>query len=90
MSFGLDTIVHATTNALATIRVPTLVLHGASDPLIEVDSARQFAAAIPGSILTIYPEVGHLPQIEIPERSARDVAAFLAVHPAVAQSTGPG
>ena len=85
MSFGLDTIAHATADALATIRVPTLVLHGASDPLIEVDSAKQFAAAIPGSILTIYPEVGHLPQIEIPERSARDVAAFLAAHPAVAQ-----
>jgi pimeloyl-ACP methyl ester carboxylesterase len=27
--------------------------------------------------LITYPKVGHLPQIEIPQRSAADVAAFL-------------
>jgi pimeloyl-ACP methyl ester carboxylesterase len=74
----------ATADALARIRVPTLVLHGAADPLIDVESGRKFATSIPGATLIVYPDVGHLPQIEIPERSARDVAAFLAAHRAPA------
>jgi pimeloyl-ACP methyl ester carboxylesterase len=45
--------------------------------LIEPAAARKFAAAIPGAQLILYPQVGHLPQIEIPQRSAADVAAFL-------------
>jgi pimeloyl-ACP methyl ester carboxylesterase len=72
----------ATADVLGTIQVPTLVLHGESDVLIEPASARKFAAAIPGAKLIIYPQVGHLPQIEIPQRSAADVAAFLETPPA--------
>jgi pimeloyl-ACP methyl ester carboxylesterase len=45
--------------------------------LIEPASAKKFAAAIPGARLLTYPHVGHLPQIEIPQRSAADVADFL-------------
>jgi len=48
----------------------------------EPASARKFAAAIPGAKLITYPHVGHLPQIEIPQRSAADVAAFLEAQPA--------
>ena len=40
------------------------------------------AKAIPGAKLITYPRVGHLPQIEIPQRSADDVAAFLETQPA--------
>ncbi|WP_165186511.1 alpha/beta fold hydrolase [Caulobacter soli] len=71
----------ATKEALSTIKVPTLVLWGETDPLIEVASAHKFAEAIPGAQLIIYPKVGHLPQVEIPQRTADDVAAFLAAHP---------
>jgi pimeloyl-ACP methyl ester carboxylesterase len=67
----------ATPEALSTIHVPTLILWGESDPLLEPASARKFAAAIPGAKLITYPNVGHLPQIEIPQRSAADAAAFL-------------
>ena len=62
---------------LSAIKVPTLILWGASDPLIEPAAAKKFAAAIPGAKLIIYPNVGHLPQLEIPQRSAADAAAFL-------------
>jgi pimeloyl-ACP methyl ester carboxylesterase len=65
------------TAALAGINVPTLILHGEDDVLVEPASARKFAAAIPGAKLVMYPHVGHLPQIEIPQRSAADVAEFL-------------
>jgi pimeloyl-ACP methyl ester carboxylesterase len=62
---------------LAGVKAPTLILWGENDPLIEPAAARKFAAAIPGATLITYPKVGHLPQLEIPQRSAADVAAFL-------------
>ncbi|CAN7374847.1 alpha/beta hydrolase [Phenylobacterium sp. LjRoot225] len=71
----------ATPEALATIKVPTLVLHGEVDPLINISAGRKFAQCIPGARLIAYPKVGHLPQVEIPQRTADDVAAFLADHP---------
>jgi pimeloyl-ACP methyl ester carboxylesterase len=63
------------------IRAPTLVVNGESDVLVEPASARKLAAAIPGAKLIVYPQVGHLPQIEIPERSAADAAEFLQTRP---------
>ena len=68
---------NASPDALHAIAVPTLVLQGENDVLVEPASARKFAAAIPGAKLIIYPQVGHLPQIESPQRSAADVAEFL-------------
>ncbi len=62
---------------LSTIKVPTLILWGDADPLLEPASAHKFAAAIPGARLITYPQVGHLPQIEIPARSAAAAAEFL-------------
>ena len=67
----------ATEVALASIAIPTLVLHGEEDTLIAVGNGRRFAAAIPKATLITYPNVGHLPQVEIPGQSAADVAAFL-------------
>ena len=67
----------ASPEALRGINVPTLILHGENDVLIEPASAGKFAAAIPGAKVLMYPNVGHLPQIEIPQRSAADVAEFL-------------
>jgi pimeloyl-ACP methyl ester carboxylesterase len=82
MDIDLGKQAQATAELLGTIKVPTLVLHGERDLLIEPASARKFAAAIPGAKLILYPQVGHLPQIEIPQRSAADVAAFLEELPA--------
>jgi pimeloyl-ACP methyl ester carboxylesterase len=57
------------------------VLHGEYDPLIPVENGQRFAQAIPGARLIRYPEVGHLPQREIPERSAADLEKFLRALP---------
>ncbi|HEX3951308.1 MAG TPA: alpha/beta hydrolase [Steroidobacteraceae bacterium] len=67
----------STAALLSTIKIPTLILWGQNDPLIEPAAASKFAAAIPGSRVIAYPNVGHLPQLEIPQRSAADVTAFL-------------
>jgi pimeloyl-ACP methyl ester carboxylesterase len=77
MGVNMGTRAASTAEQLSTIKIPTLILWGESDPLIEPGAAKKFAAAIGGSKLITYPNVGHLPQLEIPQRSAADVAAFL-------------
>ncbi len=77
MSLDLSTLAQTSALALHAIDVPTLILQGDADPLIEAASGRKFRDAIPGARLIAYPQVGHLPQIEIPERSAADVGEFL-------------
>jgi pimeloyl-ACP methyl ester carboxylesterase len=79
----------ASAAALGRIAVPTLVLHGAQDTIVPPEAARKFAAAIPGAQLILYAGVGHMPQLEIPERSASDVAAFLKAHARPAQAKEP-
>jgi pimeloyl-ACP methyl ester carboxylesterase len=52
---------------LKTISVPTLVLHGADDPLIPVGAGKDTARLIPGAKLKIIPGWGHdLPTALIP------------------------
>lgn len=63
---------------LARIAAPTLILWGEQDRIIPLDQARRLAAAIPNARLVTYPDVGHAPQEEIPERTAADVRRFLA------------
>jgi pimeloyl-ACP methyl ester carboxylesterase len=44
---------------LASLAVPTLVLHGEEDPLIQVEGGHETAAAVPGARLITYPGMGH-------------------------------
>jgi pimeloyl-ACP methyl ester carboxylesterase len=59
------------------IHVPTLILWGEEDRLVPVEAGRLYARAIKGSRLTVYPATGHLPQEEVPDKSAADVRNFL-------------
>jgi pimeloyl-ACP methyl ester carboxylesterase len=47
------------TAALGSVSVPTLVIHGADDPLVDPSGGRATAAAVPGAKLTIVPGMGH-------------------------------
>ena len=47
------------TAALGAVTVPTVVIHGDSDPLIDVSGGRATAAAVPGAELVIVPGMGH-------------------------------
>ena len=82
MGINMDWRATPTATLLSTIKVPTLILWGENDPLIEPNAAKKFAAAIRACELIMYPRVGHLPQLEIPQRSASDAAAFLKAHEA--------
>jgi pimeloyl-ACP methyl ester carboxylesterase len=44
---------------LATIKAPTMVLHGEADPLVPVIGGRDTAANIPGAELRTIPGMGH-------------------------------
>ncbi|WP_347270068.1 alpha/beta fold hydrolase [Rhizorhabdus histidinilytica] len=62
---------------LGRIAAPTLILWGRADKVIPVAQAGQLAAAIKGSKLIIYDDVGHAPQEEATAASIADVRAFL-------------
>ena len=65
-------------NQLSELSTPTLILWGKQDPWIPEDNANAFHEAIAGSRLIVYPDLGHVPMEEAPERTARDAHAFLA------------
>ncbi len=44
---------------LSSVKAPTLVIHGANDPLIPVEAGRDTARAIPGASLLIIDGMGH-------------------------------
>lgn len=67
----------ATKEQLSAIKAPVLIQWGAEDNLIPVTSAKWFAEAMPQAQLIIYPNVGHIPMEEIPEKSANDVKIWL-------------
>ncbi len=62
------------------IAVPTLILWGDRDTLIPVDAADVWKSRVKGAELIVYPGIGHLPMEEVAEKSAGDVARFLAAH----------
>jgi pimeloyl-ACP methyl ester carboxylesterase len=58
-----------TTSGHRGIRVscPTVVVHGAKDRIIPVDSSRVLHQQIPGSALVVLPDSGHCPQLDDPD-----------------------
>lgn len=62
--------------SLASLNVPTLVLHGRYDP-IPLRWAEELAAVLPGARLVVLEKSGHLPYLEEPERTEGEVRRFL-------------
>ena len=53
---------------LGALEVPTLVLWGESDGIVDIDYGRAYAAAIPLARFQLLPEAGHSPQLETPDQ----------------------
>lgn len=74
---------------LPQIQVPTLVIHGADDPLVPVAAAADLQRRIPGAELSIIPGMGH----ELPPRILDQVTARIVEHlrrgEALQQGSGP-
>ena len=63
---------------LVRVSAPTLLLWGDRDAIFSRSDQDALMAGIAGSRLVPYPETGHAPHWERPERFARDLEAFLA------------
>jgi pimeloyl-ACP methyl ester carboxylesterase len=66
------------TAALRSVSLPTLVLHGANDPLVHVSGGRATAGAIPGAELVVFDGMGHHLPRELWAEIARHIAALIA------------
>lgn len=68
---------HDVSGELGRIHAPTLVIHGDVDPLVPVENGRLLAERIDGARLIVYPDTGHIPEVERPDEFNRDLVAFL-------------
>jgi pimeloyl-ACP methyl ester carboxylesterase len=60
------------------IRVPTLLLWGASDGIVAPDYGRAYGARIPGAQFELIDEAGHYPHLERPDLFAQKIVDFVA------------
>ncbi len=63
---------------VASLDQPALIIWGAEDPLIPLDSGRWYDEYLPNSQLAVHPEIGHLPHEEAAGATLADVRAWLA------------
>ena len=63
--------------AMASIRVPVLLVQGDEDRLVPVAAARDIARRHPGWRYLELPGVGHVPQLQVPDELATTVLAWL-------------
>jgi pimeloyl-ACP methyl ester carboxylesterase len=68
---------HFVASNMNRINTPTLVLWGEEDRLVPLEAGRLYTRAIRGAKLIVYTATGHLPQEEVPDKSAADVRNFL-------------
>jgi len=62
---------------LQNLKIPTLILHGEKDKLVDISFTNHFLEQIPNVKLISYPKVGHMPPMEIPEKLAYDIKSFI-------------
>jgi pimeloyl-ACP methyl ester carboxylesterase len=61
---------------LGTVTIPTLVVWGDSDQIVDPEYGRAFAAAIPSARFELLTDTGHVPQIETPQRLLTAISSF--------------
>jgi pimeloyl-ACP methyl ester carboxylesterase len=62
---------------LPSIKVPTLVVHGAEDHLLPPENGRIVASRIPGARFELIPNAGHILMTDQPEITIRHLLGFL-------------
>lgn len=72
--------------AMSSITVPVLLVHGHRDRLVPVSAARDAARRNPSWRYVELPGVGHVPQLQVPDRLARILLDWL---PVTAPPAGP-
>ena len=65
------------TDLLATIAFPTLVIAGEQDALTPPNVAQEYASNIPNAQFAVIPNAGHLSNLEQPEAFLQALSGFL-------------
>ena len=73
----IDLVRADSSQSIKALTQPTLVLWGALDRLIPVQSGQRFAGDIAGARLVVFEGLGHLPHQEDPVQTVREVRRFL-------------
>ena len=60
-----------------TQKLPILIVHGAQDRVVPPSNSARLAEALPGCTLSVWPDTGHLPHEEHPERFVNEISQFL-------------
>lgn len=68
-------------SALASLRVPTLVIHGSSDPLVPIEAGYDTAQAVPGAEMLVIEGMGH----EMPKGAWPRLIEAISAHTAKVQ-----
>ena len=76
-AWGRQTSLEDITEAVGHIDTPTLVISGEHDKIDPVESLkRELLPRIPGAVLQVLPDVGHLSLLEAPKENARHLDTF--------------
>jgi pimeloyl-ACP methyl ester carboxylesterase len=76
-AYGGNTIDPSLRGRLSALAVPTLVVWGESDRIMDPEYGRAYAQAITGAQFRLLPGAGHVPQIEAPEALAEAIWPFV-------------
>ena len=71
---------HPLNDRLGEVKVPTLIIWGRHDQLLDVSCVPVLEAGIAGSVAHIFDHVGHVPMIEDPKATAAVMKGFLSQH----------
>lgn len=66
---------------LEEVHVPTLVIWGDRDPVLPVRTAQRILQRFPEIDVRVFDGVGHMPQLEAPDRFKEALTAFFEEHP---------
>jgi pimeloyl-ACP methyl ester carboxylesterase len=72
-----QTVLEDPTEALSSIEVPVLLVWGEKDQLIPFSNAEDYLNTLPDARLISFPELGHVPMEEAPEKTLEPVRDFL-------------
>lgn len=64
-------------DAVSANGIKVLIIHGANDKLIPIRNSRKLSNLIPGAKLVEYPDCGHVPHEEYPQKFVGDVESVL-------------
>ena len=63
-------------NLISRVKCPTLIIWGKQDRIIPLESAELFHKDIENSRVLVYDPCGHMPMMEVPEKTKEDVERF--------------